>query len=255
MTAPEKYAEWMNAHEHVDRRFGHVFRYHPRSNSHSKKLCELILEDLLEQCELIREQARKGLIAYGIDLKYLWQSSMKPKTIDLALGTPVEPVVNIRRIVEVKGMEEVLLSCEAKSCMTEHGKSQPRIYDELSSSHEIVHQGKQEAIAAGISVVNIADQFASPLRQTGSETIHYSSHSQPHVTENMVNHLRVLPIRDQIGEVGFDAYSTVVVNCDNVGGCSLWEKAPAPQPGDRDHYDTFLERIIRFYTKRFAKIR
>ncbi len=86
-----------------------------------------------------REQAAQGLVAYGVDLKHVWKGSNKAKTIDLALGIPKEPIAETHgRIGKVKDLKEVLISCEAKSCMTEHGKSQPRIYDELSSSHEIV---------------------------------------------------------------------------------------------------------------------
>ena len=138
--------------------------------------------------------------------------------------------------------------------MTEHGKSQPRLFDELSSSHEIVHQGEQETIAAGIVTVNIASQFASPLRQRDPANIHFEKHKQPHVTERMVNHLRGLKMRDAVGEVGFDALCIFVVDCDNQVGCSLHSAIPAPQPGDRDYYDTFIKRISRFYTERFSAL-
>ncbi|MBI3326708.1 MAG: hypothetical protein HYZ81_08405, partial [Nitrospinae bacterium] len=60
-----------------------------------------------------------------------------------------------------------------------------------------------------------------------------------------------LPIREHVGQVGFDAYSTIVVECDNQTVATLWVYPPAPQPGDRDHYETFIERIARFYAERF----
>lgn len=256
MTAPEKFVQWLNSRRHVDRRYGHVFRYHPRSNSHSITLCECVLQDLLENCGVLIDQARKGLVAYGIDLKHVWQTSNKAKTIDLAVGIPGLPIKEgVATIGKVTSLDQVLISCEAKSCMTEHGKSQPRIYDELSSSHEIVHQGRQDAIAAGITIVNIAPQFASPLRQTSRKKLHFSNHTQPRVTANMVEHLRGLPLRERVGDTGFDAYSTIVVNCDNIHGAALWRDPPAPQPGDSDHYDTFLERISRLYAERFADLK
>ena len=136
--------------------------------------------------------------------------------------------------------------------MTEHGKSQPRIYDELSSSHEIVHQGRPEAIATGITVVNIAKTFVSPLRQTSAKSVKISRHKQPAVTERMVQHLRGLPIREAVGQVGFDAYTTIVVDCDNQNDVRLWTAPPAPQPGEPDHYETFLHRISRLYAERFS---
>jgi hypothetical protein len=76
----------------------------------------------------------------------------------------------------------VLLSCESKAVMTEHGKTKPRIYDELDSSHEIVHQGDPDAIAAGITVVNIARTYVSPTRQKGGDPI-ITKHRQPDVAQ------------------------------------------------------------------------
>src|SRR5688572_10192448 len=106
-------------------------------------------------------------------------------------------------------MKKVIFSCEAKACMTEHSKSQPRIFDELSSSHAIVHAGDNNAIAAGITVVNLAKRFVSPLRQKipGAE-LEWTEHNQPKAASRMVDHLRGLPIRDNLTEPGFDAFAT-----------------------------------------------
>jgi hypothetical protein len=70
----------------------------------------------------------------------------------------------------------------------------------------------------------------------------------------MVEHLRGLRMRNAEGEVGFDAYATVVLECDNRNDARLWTAPPAPQPGDADHYQTFLDRVSRFYAERFAFI-
>jgi hypothetical protein len=184
----------------------------------------------------------------------LWIKSHKEKTIDLAVGTPPGGQVEVQpsESISESSIERVLLSMEAKTCMTEHGKSQPRIYDELSSSHGIVHAGDDAAIAAGITVVNIADQFLSPLRQRRELPLEWTRHKQPQAAERMVKHLRGLPIRDGLLGVGFDAYTTVVVSCDNQGPATLWTAAPAPQPGERDQYATFIERIAKAYAERFA---
>jgi hypothetical protein len=253
MNAPERFAAWLSTHEHHDRRFGYVYRYHPRSNAHSIILCTYILEDLLAQCPALQVQASRGEVAFGINLSYIWPTTQKAKNLDLAVGPPATPIL-LGKMVEVKSLGDVFLACEAKSVMTEHVKSQPRVYDELSSSHEIVHQGRAEAIAAGITVVNIATTFASPTRQTPAAPLYISLHAQPDVTERMVRHLRGLPIREHIGQVGFDAYCTIVVECDNQSGATLWDGPPAPQPRDRDHYETFIERLARFYTERFSII-
>jgi hypothetical protein len=254
LTAPEKFAEWLATHEHRDTRYGYVYRYHPRSDAHSIALCRFILEDLLEHCPPLRDQALAGQVVYGINYAYTWKRSGKHKTLDLAIGTGTADTTLASAVAGIYrgAIERMRLACEVKTVMTEHSKSQPRIYDELSSSHEIVHQGDRKAIAAGIAVVNIATTFVSPLRQKGVE-LHVSEHRQPRAAERMVNHLRGLPVRTDAKGVGFDAYATMVVNCDNQGPATVWTGLPAPQPGDPDEYATCLTRISAAYIERFAK--
>lgn len=249
MLAPEKFALWMTSNKHVDA-YGE-YRYHPRSDAHSKQLCLYVLEDLLENCGLIRSQAERGMLVYGIN-KELTSISGKKKTLDLAIGVPPGEVVQGAEPITMGEISQLLFSCEAKSCMTEHGKSKPRLYDELSSSHEIVHQGWSEAIATGICVVNIAPEFVSPLRQREGQPLEVTIHKQPGAAGGMIDHLRGLRFRDAMGEVGFEAYSTIVIDCDNKGPATLWADPPAPQPGEMDVYQSFLERVCRFWEERFA---
>jgi hypothetical protein len=254
MSAPEQFAAWLSAHEHKDPRYGWVYHYHSRSDAHSIALCTLILEDLLVACPVLKEQALGDKIVYGINARHVFPNGKK-KTLDLAIGTlkTIKHSTRFARTIYPGEIERVLISCEAKTVMTEHSKSQPRVFDELGSSHEIVHQGDHEAIAAGVTVVNIAATFVSPLRQKGGE-LNISKHKQPKAAERMINHLRGLPIRQEIPAVGFDAYATIIVDCDNQGPATLWTDAPAPQPGDRDHYDTLIARISREYAERFKTL-
>ena len=242
----------MSAHEHIDGRFGHVYRYHSRSDAHSIALCRFIMEDFIDQVPALKSQIDSGRIVWHTNVKFHFPLSRKAKTLDLAVGAPGARVESTHGGISYK-MSDILIACEAKSVMTEHGKSQPRVFDELNSAHGIVHAGRPDAIAAGIAVVNIADRFASPLRQTaGQRDLVFSRHNQPDDARKMVNHLRGLPIRDGVGGVGFDAYATIVLDCDNQGPAMFWTDLPAPQPGDADHYWTFVERIARFYNERFA---
>ncbi len=252
MCAPQQFAEWLTEHEHKDPKYGWVYHYHSRSDAHSIALCKLILQDLLLDCPVLASQALADQVVYGINARHVFPNGKK-KTLDLAIGTAkaIDQAGRFGDTICPGKIDRVLISCEAKTVMTEHGKSQPRVFDELGSSHEIVHQGDREAIAAGITVVNIATTFVSPLRQRGGE-LHVSKHKQPHAAERMVNHLRGLPLRDAIDAAGFDAYATIVVDCDNQGPATLWTDPPAPQPGDRDHYDQFISRISEAYTARFT---
>jgi hypothetical protein len=256
MAAPDRFVEWMSGHIANDNKFGRtVFRYHPRSDEHSKVLCRFILEDLIKACPELAKQIGEHVVVGGINVPFTF-SNGKRKTLDLAVGTPgaVSESDLFPLTIGEGGIETVRIACEAKQCMTEHSKTKPRIFDELSSSHEIVHQGDTNAIAAGVVVVNISDEYASPTRQiSGKGDLIITRHRQPAVTESMVAHLRGLKIRDAIGEVGFDAFCTIVIDCDNTGGpCTLHTRPPAPQPGDRDHYGTFLKRITEAYTERFS---
>jgi hypothetical protein len=254
MSAPQHFAEWLTAHEHKDPKYGWVYHYHSRSDAHSIALCKLILQDLLLACPVLKNQALADRIVYGINARHVFPNGKK-KTLDLAIGTAnaIKQPVRFADTICPGAMDRVLISCEAKTVMTEHGKSQPRVFDELGSSHEIVHQGDREAIAAGVTVVNIATTFVSPLRQKGGE-LHVSKHKQPNAAERMVNHLRGLPIREVDSDSGFDAYATIVVDCDNQGPATLWTDPPAPQPGERDHYDTFIARLANAYTSRFTTL-
>ena len=245
----------MRKYDHIDRRFGHVYRYHSRSDAHSVSLCKEILADILQRSPLLRDQAAVGKIVYGINVKVTAPASGKTKTLDLAIGLPIGTCVPgfVKGAPISEGpIREVLFSCEAKTVMTEHGKSKPRVYDELSSSHEIIHQGWPRAIATGITIVNIAPCFASPLRQTTKEKLVITQHKQPEAATAMVRHLRGLPQRSRLGQVGFDAYATLVVQCDNVDReVMLWSTPPAPQPGEVDYYESFLDRITASYAERF----
>ena len=272
MLAPERFGEWLSQNNHVDG-FGHAYHYHPRSDAHSVALCTFIAVDLLNSCPPLRSKIESGEMVFGINAQFRWKATGKVKRLDLAIGPPREPVrlplqstllsvgsheetpVSLAQLSILKAdFADVVLSCEAKSVMTEHKKSQPRVYDELNSSYQMVHQGRQDAIACGITVVNIADTFISPLRQTRLDGLHVTQHRQPKVAADMINHLRGLPIRDAVGQVGFDAYATFVVDCSN--RCDepavLWTAPPAPQPRERDHYVTFLQRIDRAFTDRFG---
>jgi hypothetical protein len=70
----------------------------------------------------------------------------------------------------------------------------------------------------------------------------------------VVNHLRGLPIRSGTTGHGFDAYTTIVVSCVNQNPATLWNDPPAPQPGERDHYETFLKNIADAYIERFSSL-
>lgn len=256
MEAPSRFCNWMSQHIANDNKYGRkLFRYHPRSDEHSKKICGLILEDLLNECSALQKHAKDGLVVGGINSAMTFING-KTKALDLAIGVPASEPRPCSQVLTVGPgkIKDLRISFEAKQCMTEHSKTKPRLFDELSSSHEIVHQGQQNAIAAGVVVVNISTQYASPTRQiSGEGDLIITTHKQPHAALGIIDHIKGLKMRDRIDEVGFDALTVIVINCDNSGPCNLVTDPPAPQPGERHHYGTFMSRIVTAYEQRFAQ--
>src|SRR5688572_6465968 len=105
----------------------------------------------LAACPTMREQALADKIVFGINARHTFPNGKK-KTLDLAIGTPksIKGTDRVANAIHAGEIDRVLIACEAKTVMTEHGKSQPRVFDELGSSHEIVHQADRKAFAAGI---------------------------------------------------------------------------------------------------------
>jgi hypothetical protein len=229
-SALARFVDWLASNSQRSNTDGRYYNYLPRSSSHSLALCGFIVQDLVQRSEVIREKAQQGRIAFALNVYHTWPNG-KTKNLDLAIGVP-EPLglpLTPHGISQAVAFSRVLISCEAKNCMTEHKKSQPRIFDELSSSHEIVHQGDQLCIAAGIAIINIAPTFVSPLRQRTGTDLVITQHNQPTVAGSMIAHLRGLPIRNEVGQVGFDAFASGVVNCNNQNGATLHSELVPPQ--------------------------
>ena len=104
----------------MDRRFGHVYRYHSRSDAHSVALCQEIVRDILEHCPVLRNQALRGDVACGINYEFTFPSGKK-KTLDLAIGTAESPLPPAGGAAIRQGpIASLLIACEAKTVMTEH---------------------------------------------------------------------------------------------------------------------------------------
>src|SRR4051794_3233592 len=96
-------------------------------------------------------------------------------------------------------------------------------------------------------MINIAKNFISATRQRRDLPVEITQHQQPEAAGSMVAHLRRLPVRSEMDRVGLEAYCTFVVDVDNRKNTNLHLDLPAPQSGDIDHYETFLNRICHFY--------
>lgn len=238
MTAPARFVEHL-------REKG----YHPRSNVHGKTLCEYVLEDLLASCPKLKEHAADGRIVYDVQRKIIVGSS--EWNIDLVLGPPAGLA---KYEVTAKGIRQqppatIRIAIEAKTIMTEHGKARRNRQRDLDSFHQFVHRYDPDTITAGLTAVNMADRFRSPLRPEPS--VH---RNVVQLAQGAVGLLRSLPIRSLRSEAGLEANAAIVVEHDNIDPARtrLVTAPPAPQVGDPVHYDSFLRRICDRYSQRYS---
>lgn len=265
---------------------GYEGQYHSRSDRHSKAICWGILMDLLGESSVLRRHATSGKLVCGVNHQMRDFKAQRKKNLDLVLSTPGTPDPASKRehlsfkelideyeialspeetavldgLPDIPGgpVGSVLLALEAKAAMTEHMKARPRIYDELNSSQLTIHGSTDQAVAAGVVMVNIAERFVSsdrnPLGLTQPSPV-YNLHSQPRVTAKMIEKIKQLPRRTRTGEEGYDALGIVVVDCVNDGSpVRLVSSPPAPATDDDYHYDQMIRRAGRIYDQRFASL-
>ncbi len=260
------------------------WQYHPRSDHHSKIACWGVLFDLLCASETMRQHAAAGKIAFGINHTMVDHTNARKKNLDLVICRPSVESTAISRgpknfqelgrkykvvltaeedemlsnlpSLQIRPVGSVLLALEAKAAMTEFGKARPRLYDELASSHVVVHGDTDSAIAVGLAMINAESQFLSPTKNPclkwGAPQL-VSKHDQPKELGLTIGRLAQLPRRQGLGSPGFDAICAFAVECrnDGVSAVELRESVPAPQPGDPLHYNTLVNRVVGMYQSRF----
>jgi hypothetical protein len=258
------------------------WQYHSRSDLHSKVACWGVLFDMLRTSALLKKHAVDDKIIFGVNFEMRDYGTGRKKNLDLVVArTTSSPggkpktladladqwaiVLTDSQRAELKGLPEmmegdvtgsgVLVALEAKATMTAHSKARPRLYDELNSSHLMVHGASSQALAVGLAMVNGADTFISPERQTSTKRDVPSVHKQPGDAAKVVAKLEEIPRRTAEGGHGFDGLGIVVVRAANDGSpVELVASPPAPQPGDIFYYDDMLSRVSNEYDTRFAAI-
>jgi hypothetical protein len=264
---------------------GNSWQYNPRSDRHSKILCWAIFFDLVTRKNLISAHVRSEKISFGINHTMRDFTHNRKKDLDLVIcrraetSKPVSQVQDFHSMVHAYSIvltpseqsilsslptiplttvQTALVAIEAKAAMTELGKAQPRIYDELNSSHATIHGDTDSTIAAGFAIVNMADTFISPVRNSwnissGLLPPVINSHKQPKDAVGMIAKIEQLPRRSALGTAGFDALGLALIECQNNGSSvELVRSYPSPQPGDLLYYDNFIERIETIYSARFS---
>jgi len=262
---------------------GNQWQYHSRSDHHSKVACWGLLFDFLRHCPLARAHATGGKIGFGLNHEMRDFGTDRKKNLDLVICTPgpdrpdrkrdrktfaeqahdigiilddaTEAMLSKLPVLRECPVGSVHIAVEAKACMTAFSKAKPRLYDELNSSHSTIHGNSIHAIAVGLSLVNIAEEFVSPGKNDfalSERDPEVTVHNQPRDAQGLIEKLNQLPRRTRDHEEGFDVFAITVVNCRNDGSqVHVSEDKPAPQAGEKYHYETNIHRLRQLYEQRF----
>ena len=143
--------------------------------------------------------------------------------------------------------------------MTEHKKAGPRLYDELNSSHQIVHASSNRALSIGFFMVNASGVFVSPDRNKNvpaDQLRDVTIHKQPAAAEHSINVVKGLPRRSGTSGTGYDGLAIVVIDMPNDGTTPvrLITTPPAPPRGDIFNYEAMLTRVANEYDAAFTRI-
>lgn len=219
-------------------------RYHPRSPKHGSASCMYLLEDLIAINDAFREAAQTGEIVYQEDFNV--GSGASKWNTDLVVGPPSgDSQIELESDQDIAEgePERVWLAIDAKSIMTEHSKARRNRQRDINSFADIMHRHYPGAVTGGLLLINMAEQFHSPLRDEDDVTHHDSVEQLVEETVEMFRDIersqgKVSPNVDGVGCVVVDH-----TNMDDGRTTELVKEPPAPQPGDIVNYRSFVEYI------------
>jgi hypothetical protein len=251
--------DWWRDHRQSHKSFPFPVSYHPRSDEHSKYLCQYFLEDLIEACPSLRKHALQGTLCYDVN-HVVYRLDGSKKVLDLVIGQPESTLAGkgIRRGTVVT--PGIRVAVEAKACMTKHTAAIPRLRDELTGSMRSAVDASPVAVACGLAVVNIAATFLSPTDQPDPlpeevARLRRRTHRQPEDTERVVEMLERLPMRTDPPDAGFDSVGIIVVSHDNdlpAPTVELVTSLPSPPVASPRSYRSFVIDVANKYSRRFG---
>lgn len=252
------------------------WQYHSRSDTHSKVACWTVLYDLLGQCDIFRQHAEAGRIAFGINHQIVGPIN---KTLDLVVTRPSPRAsrahqVSFIDLVDRYGIQlddsdrqelallpriwaerssrdisEVVIALEAKACMTEHSKSLPRLHAEILATGYLAKRAQPNCITVSYSMVNAARSFVTP-----SSSQRTNQHSQPGDASKVIEMLgRAVPRATDLPAIGYNVVGAIVVDCRNDGSpITLVSGAPAPDASSHINYEQMIFSLCSEYRARFG---
>lgn len=246
------------------------WQYHSRGGRHSLTACWGVMFDLLANSSLLRQHVMDGKVIFGLDHKMHDYAANRAKNLDLVIARPhhagwttkrrprrfseLPDLFDMELTAEQRAMLAALpepvegavgavhLALEAKACMTAFSKSYPRLYDELNSSHAVIHGASNRALAVGLAIINVAEEFVSPVGKR-------NRHNQPRDALGAIAKVEQLPRRSGDEGVGYDGLGVVLVDLRNDGSpvnLSDWPSVPVNY-----EYERMIVRIANEYDVRF----
>jgi hypothetical protein len=243
--------------------------------------CWAIVFDLLEHSTVLQRQARNGTIALGINVPL--GSPTRKRKIELVLGSPgpanrladadalaaqrikwgvrlndeQEHMLKTLPMIIDGPVGDVRVALKAKACMTEHIKALPRLHDELTIYHQTIHAHSDEAIAAGLTIINSSPVFTSSVRNKLDDNLNVPivTHHPEHAAGRVIDMVREMPPRTDLMREGYDCMGVAVVDLANDGSpVGVVSDPPAPPPSDELHYDQMLGRLVKLYEERYSSL-
>jgi hypothetical protein len=241
--------------------------YHPRTSRHSDFLSLIIIRDLIDQCPLLRQRAKRGEIV--AKLRHHQRVGHADWVVDVAIGTcPGRPIPPQDQEIRFAAPVMIQIAIELKSIFTEHGKARLNRLRDFNSFHGYADEYNPRTVTAGFLAVNSSRYFYSPLRDDNDITDHTTGKWTPRqVAENAISAFRSIHLRNATSDVpGMEAVGVIVVEHDNLafhpdpqsysGFHRPSRVAPAPPSlsvGDPLNYYSMIQRICENYTQRFSR--
>lgn len=246
------------------------WQYHSRGGRHSITACWGVMLDLVANSGLLRQHIEQEKVVFGLDHEMHDYAANRSKNLDLVIARPHDSgwtkKRQPRRFSELPDLAEMVLTdqqrqllsslpdpiegavgavhlaVEAKACMTAFTKSYPRLYDELNSSHAVIHGASNRALAVGLAIINTASEFVSPVGKR-------NRHNQPQDALGAIAKVEQLPRRSGDEGVGYDGLGIVTIDLVNDGSpVTLSDQPPVPVNYE---YDRMIVRLSNEYDVRF----
>jgi hypothetical protein len=228
------------------------------------------LFDLLAHSSLLARHVEDRKVVFGLDHEMHDYVANRSKNLDLVIARPHETGWTLKRRprrfselpdrfeMQLTGAQRALLASlpdplegavgavylavEAKACMTALSKSYPRLYDELNSSHAVIHGASNRALAVGLAIINTADSLVSPVGAL-------NRHNQPQDALGAIAKVEQLPRRSGDEGIGYDGLGIILVELKNDGSpVTLAAQPPIPM---NYQYERMILRVANEYDVRF----